>query len=72
MRRILVAENLVGALVGTVVLAVRPGRGAWHERISCAYTRLSPAAVDRSSYYGYFLCTTSPTCHDVLILAVGW
>ena len=75
MRRILVAENLLGALVGTVVLAVlvQVVELLCTSGFPALYTRiLTLRRMDRWSYYGYLLLyDLAYMLDDVLILAVG-
>jgi glutaredoxin/cytochrome c biogenesis protein CcdA len=74
-RRILVAENLLGALVGAVVLAVlvQVVELLCTSGFPALYTRiLTLRQMDPISYYGYLLLYDAAyMLDDVLILAVG-
>jgi len=75
MRRILHAENLTGALIGTVVLAilVQIVEFMCTSGFPALYTRiLTLKQLDNMSYYGYLLLyNLAYMFDDVIILAIG-
>jgi len=75
MRRILHAENLTGALIGTVVLAilVQIVEFMCTSGFPALYTRiLTLKQLDSMSYYGYLLLyNVAYMFDDVIILAIG-
>ena len=75
MRRIILAENIIAALIGTVILAVlvQVVELLCTAGLPALYTRiLTMRQLDRLAYYGYLaLYNLAYMLDDVLVLAIG-